>query len=93
MNKVKKVTVILYPEQEGGYAAFIPMFPECTTQGETVEEALANAKESLELTLEVPTEDDLERVDLLNVDHVVVSQIEVEVPTGEVATSTVTSKR
>jgi predicted RNase H-like HicB family nuclease len=45
-----------------------------------VEEALRNAKESLELALEVPAEDDLERVELLNVDHVVVGAIEVEVP-------------
>ena len=76
----KKVAVVLLPGDSDCYVAFIPLFPECTTQGDTVEEALKNAKESLELALEVPAEDDLERVELLNVDHVVVGAIEVEVP-------------
>ena len=81
----KKVSVVLIPGDSDCYVAFIPLFPECTTQGSTVEEALKNAKESLELALEVPAEDDLERVELLNVDHVVVGAIEVEVP--ELATA------
>jgi predicted RNase H-like HicB family nuclease len=48
----------LLPEEEGGYSVFVPLFPSCTTQGETAEEALNNAKEALELLLEEPTEDD-----------------------------------
>ena len=80
MKNLRKVTVILFPSMDGGYVVYIPRFPECTTQGDSVAEALANAKESLELALEVPTEDDLERVELLSVDHVVVGEIEVEVP-------------
>lgn len=76
----KKVAVVLLPGDSDCYVAFIPLFPECTTEGSTVAEALAMAKESLELALEVPTEDDLERVGLLDVDHVVIGKIEVEVP-------------
>lgn len=80
----KKVTVFLLPD-EGGYAVFIPLFPSCTTQGETVEEALKNAKESLELALEVPMPDDLDCLELSWVNHVVVGEVEVQVPEIELA--------
>ena len=83
----KKVTVFLLPD-EGGYAVFFPLFPECTTQGETIEEALKNAKESLELTLEKPRPDDLDCLELSHVNHVVVSEIEVEVPVLASASAT-----
>jgi len=76
----RKVTVILLPGEEGGYAVFIPLFPSCTTGGDTLQEALKNAKECLELALEAPTPDDLEFLGYLDVDHVVVGRIEVEVP-------------
>ena len=76
----KNLPVILLPDVEGGYSVFIPLFPSCTTQGETAEEALRNAKEALELLLDDPSEDDLECFDILTVSHVVVGQVEVEVP-------------
>ena len=56
----RKVTVVLFPGQDGGYVAFMPLFPGCTTEGEIVEEAQKNAKKTLELTLEEPTDTDLE---------------------------------
>lgn len=76
----RKVTVILLPGEEGSYAVFIPLFPSCTTGGDTVQEALENAKECLELALEKPSADDLEFLGYLDAKHVVVGQIEVEVP-------------
>jgi predicted RNase H-like HicB family nuclease len=76
----RKVTVVLLPGEEGGYAAFIPLFPSCTTGGNTVQEALKNAKECLELALEKPTADDLEFLGHLDVEHIVLGRIEVEVP-------------
>jgi predicted RNase H-like HicB family nuclease len=88
----RKVTVILLPGEEGGYAVFIPLFPSCTTGGDTIQEALKNAKECLELALEKPTEDDLEFLGYLDVDHVVVGQIEVEVPVQVTTSKARTSK-
>lgn len=38
---------------EGGYVASFPSLPGCYTQGETIEEAIAMAKEVLELHLSV----------------------------------------
>ena len=46
-----QVTAILTPADEGGYVAFNPETG-TTTQGESVEEALANLREAVELFLE-----------------------------------------
>jgi len=50
--------VVLEPSDEGGYTIFVPSLPGCISEGETVEEAIANIKEAIELYLE-PVEDDL----------------------------------
>lgn len=44
-------TVVLLPEppEEGGYTVVVPALPGCVTQAETVDEALAMAKEVIEL--------------------------------------------
>ena len=47
-----KYTVILVPEEESGYSVEVPALPGCYTQGETREEAIAMAREAIELYLE-----------------------------------------
>jgi len=44
-------SVLLEPDADGGYVAVMPALPGCYSQGETVEEALANAHEAIVLTL------------------------------------------
>ncbi|MEO5641297.1 MAG: type II toxin-antitoxin system HicB family antitoxin [Sphingomicrobium sp.] len=46
-----QVTAILTPAEEGGFVAFNPETGS-TTQGETVEDALANLREAVELYAE-----------------------------------------
>ena len=46
-----QVTAILTPAEEGGFVAFNPETG-TTTEGETVEQALANLREAVELFLE-----------------------------------------
>jgi predicted RNase H-like HicB family nuclease len=46
-----ELSAVLMPASEGGYVAFNPETG-TTTQGETVEEALANLREATELYLE-----------------------------------------
>jgi predicted RNase H-like HicB family nuclease len=41
-----KLKVILSPEAEGGFSVAVPAFPGCFTEGETEDEALANAREA-----------------------------------------------
>jgi len=43
-----KYKVILEPEKEGGYSIYVPALPGCHTQGDTVEEAMKNAREAIE---------------------------------------------
>lgn len=52
-----KFTVILEPEEKGGYSIHCPVIPGCHSQGETKEEALANIKEAILLCLEVISEE------------------------------------
>jgi len=45
---MRKYTIILeYDPEVGAYAVTVPALPGCTSQGTTVEEALANAKEAI----------------------------------------------
>ena len=44
--------MVLEPDPDGGYVAIIPAFPGCYSQGDTVEEALANARDAISLTIE-----------------------------------------
>ncbi len=50
--KLYEFKVILEPDEQGGYVAVCPSLPGCYSQGETVEEALKNIKEAIELCLE-----------------------------------------
>ena len=49
---VRSYNVVLEPDPDGGYVAIIPAFPGCYSQGESAEEALANAREAIALTIE-----------------------------------------
>lgn len=49
---MRKFPVILTTEPSGGYVARCPTLQGCYSQGDTVEEALANIREAIELALE-----------------------------------------
>jgi predicted RNase H-like HicB family nuclease len=50
-------TIILHPAEEGGYWVKVPAFPGSYSQGETIEEAMANAKEAIEAHLQALKEE------------------------------------
>jgi antitoxin HicB len=50
--KQYKLSILLTPEDEGGYSVTVPELPGCFTQGETIEEALDMAKEAICLYVE-----------------------------------------
>ena len=62
--KTLKYRIRLEKEEEGGYTVIVPALTGCVTFGETVEEAIAMAKEAIEgyietlidLGKEVPTD-------------------------------------
>lgn len=47
-----KYPMSIYPEEDGGYVVLVPDLPGCMTQGETLDEALANIEEARELWIE-----------------------------------------
>ncbi len=50
---MRRYTVVLEPDaEEGGYVVRVPALPGCVTQGETVAEALENARDVIGLWLE-----------------------------------------
>ncbi len=50
---MRRYTVLLIPDTEdGGYVVKVPMLPGCVTQGETLEEAIENAKDVIEVWIE-----------------------------------------
>lgn len=50
---MKRYTVLLIPDpEEGGYTVQVPMLPGCHTQGDTIEEALTNAREAIQCYIE-----------------------------------------
>lgn len=49
-----KIKVVVHEAEEGGYWAEVPALPGCATQGETLEELLANLHEAIEGCLSVP---------------------------------------
>jgi predicted RNase H-like HicB family nuclease len=51
-KQIYNYTVLLEKEQDGGYHAFCPILKGCHSQGDTVEEAIENITEAVELYLE-----------------------------------------
>jgi predicted RNase H-like HicB family nuclease len=51
-RRVLNFPVILEPDETGGFVVTCPLLPGCFSQGETVEEALTNIREAIQLCLE-----------------------------------------
>jgi predicted RNase H-like HicB family nuclease len=58
--------IVVHEAEEGGYWAEVPAIPGCATQGETLEELMANVREAVEACLSV----DVEERDLTDRDRV-----------------------
>jgi len=52
-----KVKVALEKSEDGGFTIYVPALPGCISEGATIEEAVDNIIEAIELYLE-PIEDD-----------------------------------
>jgi len=49
---MKTFKIHLHKEEEGGYMATVPTLAGCITYGESIDEAIAMAKEAIELYIE-----------------------------------------
>ncbi len=50
-----KLKVLVHSAEEGGFWAEVPALPGCVSEGETLDETLANVREAAEGWLEVAT--------------------------------------
>ena len=53
MSRIFRVPLVLTPQPEGGYTVTSPALPGLVTEGDSLEEALANVKDALHATLEL----------------------------------------
>ena len=53
-----RLKVVLEPSDEGGYTVHVPSLPGCISEGDSLEEAMTNIREAIDLYLET-VEDDL----------------------------------
>jgi predicted RNase H-like HicB family nuclease len=44
--------VVIYPDEPYGYYVEVPSLPGCVSQGETIEEAIENIKDAINLWIE-----------------------------------------
>ncbi len=51
--EIMKLKVVVHQAEEGGFWAEVPALPGCVTEGDTLEETLANVREAAEGWLEV----------------------------------------
>jgi predicted RNase H-like HicB family nuclease len=58
-DSARKFTIILEPEEGGGYSVHCPALPGCVSQGENRQSALENIKEAIDLVLESWERDEL----------------------------------
>ena len=70
-----KVSIVI-EKDEHGYYAYCPELEGCHSQGDTLEEVLANIKEAAELYLETLTEDEIRE---LVSKEILTTSVEVEV--------------
>ncbi len=52
MAKNFSFSVVLEPQEGGGFTVLVPALPEVVTEGDTEQEALANAQEAIRAVLE-----------------------------------------
>lgn len=43
-----KLKILIHPAEEGGFWAEVPALPGCVSEGDTLEETLANVREAAE---------------------------------------------
>jgi len=55
VKEFMKLRIVLEPSPEGGYTVYVPSLPGCISEGESLEEALENIREAIDLYLEPVT--------------------------------------
>jgi predicted RNase H-like HicB family nuclease len=68
-------TILIHKAEEGGFWTEVPALPGCFSQGETVEETIANVKEAIGLHIECLKE---EKEEVPVDDEFIISRVRIE---------------
>lgn len=49
---MRTYSIVVDPDPDGGFTVTVPTLPGCITQGETIDECVAHAREAIELYIE-----------------------------------------
>ena len=63
-----ELRIVLEEQEEGGYTVLVPALPGCISQGDTLEEAIKNIKEAIELYLDVDNIDSSGKGRIVNIE-------------------------
>jgi len=63
-----ELKIVLEEQEEGGYTVLVPALPGCISQGDTLEEAIKNIKEAIELYLDVENIDFSDKGKVINIE-------------------------
>jgi len=63
-----ELKIVLEEQEEGGYTVLVPALPGCISQGDTLEEAIKNIKEAIELYLDVDNIDSSGKGRIVNIE-------------------------
>jgi len=77
-NMVAKLSVICTKQTNGSYFAICPEVKGCYTQGDTYDEAVANLKELVEITVKEELDED-EKREILSAKTKIFSELEIVV--------------
>lgn len=59
-QKILQYDAVFEKEEDGGFSVWIPDLPGCASQGDTLEEAMDNIKEAMELYLDDADDDKID---------------------------------
>lgn len=62
-----EIKIVLEEQEEGGYTVYVPSLPGCISEGDSVEEALKNIKEAIELYLDTEIGEIQKRGKVMNI--------------------------
>jgi predicted RNase H-like HicB family nuclease len=56
------IKAVIHPAEEGGFWAEVPALPGCITEGDTIDEVIANLKDAIEGWIDVANERQIAQV-------------------------------
>jgi len=63
-----EIKIMLEEQDEGGFTVHVPALPGCISEGDTMEEAVRNIREAIELYLETDLNDINEKGKVINLE-------------------------